>query len=132
MSALDCNQLITAYTEHLTSRLRAESVEGVCELTLPFLNRHNDHIQIYAELDGGVIKLTDDGFTLSDLRAGGVNIEAVKCQSVIEPTLHGLGVQRNGDELTVKTTPERLGAQINALAQVMLILDGIWVTVYES
>ncbi|MFQ5646058.1 MAG: DUF1828 domain-containing protein, partial [bacterium] len=36
------------------------------EITTPYLDRHNDYIQIYAKRHNGAFLLTDDGYTIQD------------------------------------------------------------------
>ena len=61
MNKQECKQMIDAYIEWLRKGLSVESLEKACELTTPFLDRHNDHIQIYAVKRDGKIILSDDG-----------------------------------------------------------------------
>ena len=65
MNREECRQLVDAYVEWLRRGISAESVGEACELTTPFLDRHNDHIQIYAIRRNGKIVLSDDGYILS-------------------------------------------------------------------
>ena len=71
MNRAECQKLIDAYVDWLRQGLSVEEVGGACELTTPFLDRHNDHLQVYATRHNGNIILSDDGYILSDLgRAG--------------------------------------------------------------
>jgi len=78
MNKQDCQQLIDAYVEWLRKGVSARSLEGSCELTSPFLDRHNDHIQLYATKRDGTIVLSDDGYILSDLRTSGLELTTQK------------------------------------------------------
>ena len=49
----------------------AEVRAGVCEITTPFVDRHNDSLQIYLFQENGNYVLTDDGYTLSNLEMSG-------------------------------------------------------------
>ena len=72
MTREECDRLIDAYISWLRKGLTVESLENACELTTPFLDRHNDHLQIYATKRNGKIELTDDGFILADLQLAGL------------------------------------------------------------
>lgn len=74
----ECERLIAEYILWLKEGLRVNELETCCEIATPFLDRHNDEIEIYVERRDGVIILTDDGYTISDLAATGMNFETEK------------------------------------------------------
>ena len=96
MNKLECQQLIDAYVEWLRTGLSVQALEGSCELTSPFLDRHNDHIQIYATKRDGKIFLSDDGYILSDLRTSGLELTTQKRKAVLDTALRGFGVRIDG------------------------------------
>ena len=73
--------------------LGGKCLENACELTTPFLDRHNDHIQVYAERHGDDIVLSDDGYVLADLRTSGLELTTAKRKAVLDSTLNGFGVR---------------------------------------
>lgn len=81
MTREECKQLVDAYVEWLRRGLSVEGLDGACELTTPFLDRHNDHLQVYAVRRNGKIVLSDDGYILSDLRASGLELITPKRES---------------------------------------------------
>lgn len=86
--------LIIKYNEIMNKILKKginiREVNGAYEITTPFLDRHNDHIQIYViPLAENKYLLTDDGNTARDLR------------TVDKSVLRRYGVQLQGNELTV-------------------------------
>jgi len=78
----ECEQLVEAYVGWLRKGLSIEELEQACELTTPFLDRHNDHLQIYAAKHDGKILLSDDGYVLSDLRTSGLDLNTSKRKAV--------------------------------------------------
>lgn len=128
MNGAECQSLIDAYVEWLRTGLSAEPVGDACELTTPFLDRHNDHLQVYAERSNGAILLSDDGQTLSDLRTSGFELNTSKRKQVFETTLNGFGV-RAGDsgELVVEASERTLGQRTHALVQAMLAVNDMFV-----
>jgi len=54
----DCEQLVEAYVSWLRKGISSDKLEEACELTTPFLDRHNDHLQIYAVKHDGKIVLS--------------------------------------------------------------------------
>ena len=64
MSFDECQDLVDAYVEWLKQKINAKNIDGVCEITTPFLDRHNDHLQIYIKKAGDALILTDDGYII--------------------------------------------------------------------
>jgi len=89
----DCQKLIDSYVNWLRHGLCVEEVGKACELTTPFLDRHNDHLQVYAVQHNGNIVLSDDGYILSDLRTSGLEVDTPKRKMVLDSVLNGLGVR---------------------------------------
>ena len=70
-----CERLIAEYLGWLTQGLRVNELEACCRISTPFLDRHNDEIEIYVEKRNSGIVLTDDGYTIADLEATGMSFE---------------------------------------------------------
>ena len=99
MNQRDCDQLIEDYISWLRRGLEVESVNGACELTTPFMDRHNDHLQVYAQRVGDRILLSDDGYILADLEGSGLQLSTPKRKEVLQTILNGSGVQeRDGSQ----------------------------------
>lgn len=84
-------------------------------LTTPFLDRHNDPLQIHAEKKNGGIHLSDDGYILADLKATGLEIDTPKRKELFQSTLHGLGIRMRDNELYVEASEKTLGAKAQRL-----------------
>ncbi|MCX4084214.1 DUF1828 domain-containing protein [Rickettsia hoogstraalii] len=74
--------------------------KNVACITTPYLDYHNDYLQIYliAEEQGYI--LTDDGWILDDIKSLKADDESLK---LIERILKRFGIERNEDEISVKT-----------------------------
>src|SRR5579885_280 len=114
MTKEECRQLVNSYVDWLRREITAESVGDACELTTPFLDRHNDNIQIYAERQNGKIVLSDDGYILADLRTSGLELTTPRRRAVVETTLRGFGVQLDGKRLLVEASPRNLGQRVHS------------------
>ncbi len=92
---------VTSYLAWLKSQFSYRQTRRYTEITTPFLDRHNDQIQIYAvpTVDGW--SLTDAGETLSDQEMCGVRFESAKRQALLHEVLQGFGVTLRDGELTV-------------------------------
>lgn len=123
----ECKKLIEDYLSWLRKGLEVEALEGACELTTPFLDRHNDHLQVYARTEAGKVILTDDGYILSDLRTSGLEMTTEKRQAVLEAILNGFGVRREGGELVVEASRRNVGQRMHSLVQAMLSVSDMFV-----
>lgn len=96
-------------------------------MTTPFLDRHNDHLQVYATRHDGSIILSDDGYILSDLRTSGLEMDTPKRKQVIDSILNGLGVRSENNRLTVEASNTNLGQRLHSLIQAMLAVNDMFV-----
>ncbi len=129
MNSFDCHRLIEDYVQWLRQGLSTEPLGDACELTTPFLDRHNDHIQVYAQRIGDQIVLTDDGYILADLESSGLDINTPKRKSVIDSILNGVGVRlgRNRNELFIEAAPHNIGQKLHYLIQAMLAVNDMFI-----
>lgn len=99
----------------------------LCSVTTPFLDRHNDHLEIYIEKKGDKIKLTDDGYTIADLKMSGFEINSPKRESILRTVLNGFGVKMNGhDELFIEATHVNVGQKKHYLLQAILTVNDMF------
>ena len=75
-------QLTEKYHNWMSESTTLRTIENGVEITTPFLDRHNDMMQVYAELSGDEIILTDDGYTIEDLEFCGLTVESKRCRKV--------------------------------------------------
>jgi len=123
----ECEQLIESYVQWLRKGLSVERLDQACELTTPFLDRHNDHLLIYAVKREGKIILTDDGYVLADLRASGLDLNTAKRRAVLETILNGLGVRNEDNKLVMEASQRNLGQRLHGLVQAMLAINDMFV-----
>jgi hypothetical protein len=123
----ECQKLIDAYVGWLRQGLSVEDVGEACELTTPFLDRHNDHLQVYATRSNGNIILSDDGYILSDLRTSGLEVDTPKRKMVLDSVLNGLGVRAESGHLLVEASAGNLGQRLHSLVQAMLAVNDMFV-----
>jgi uncharacterized protein DUF1828/uncharacterized protein DUF1829 len=129
MTKQECRQFVEAYVEWLRQGFSAETIGEVCELTTPFLDRHNDHLQIYAVKQNGIIKLSDDGYILSDLRSSGLELMTPRRKAVLDASLRGFGVHLEGNQLIIEASLRNLGQRLHSLVQAMLAVNDMFVMV---
>ncbi len=126
MSREECQKFIDSYVDWLRCGLSIEHVGETCELTTPFLDRHNDHLQVYAMRSNGNIVLTDDGYTLADLKTSGLELDTPRRKALLQSILGGLGVQMDGTSIKVEASHANLGKRMHALVQAMLAINDMF------
>ncbi len=122
----EIRQLTDDYYTWLRNSTDIEPAGEFVEITTPFLDRHNDHMQIYAEATNGGILLSDDGYTIVDLAMSGCEINTPKRQELLQLTLNGFGVHRVGDELQVTATQNDFAQKKHNLLQAMMAVNDLF------
>lgn len=118
--------LLEAYWDWLRDKTTVREIEGWAEITTPFLDRHNDYLQIYARCENGAYVLTDDGYTVGDLEQSGCTLDTPKRQGLLRATLNGFGVQSNGKAIEVHATPQNFALKKHNLVQAMLAVNDLF------
>jgi len=102
------DESIDQYYHWLRERTISKSDEttGWSVVTTPFLGMFNDPIEIYMKMDNsGVIHLSDDGMTLSNLELAGVTISrSPRRKEWVDFILTNYGIQQEGNELVTSAT----------------------------
>lgn len=127
MNRADCERLISDYLGWLKEGLRVSEHESCCRIATPFLDRHNDEIEIYVEKRNGGFLLTDDGYTIADLRSSGMAFTTEKRKAHLTAILNGFGVRQEGDELQVNARPQDFPQKKHNLLQAMLAVGDLFV-----
>lgn len=120
--------LVTAYVEWIREHITVREVDGWVQVSSPFLDRHNDYMQIYVKAEGENLVLTDDGYVLNDLTASGCDIDTPRRRELLENIIRGHGVQLDHDELTVRATPTTFAQRKHSLLQAMLAVGDLFLT----
>ena len=122
----DIQELLERYSIWLRNRTHLREVEDYIEITTPYLDRHNDYLQIYAKRANGGFVLTDDGYTLDDLELSGCKIDSPKRQAIFAEVLNGFGIQSNKNALEVKASAENFSLRKHNLVQAMLAVNDLF------
>jgi hypothetical protein len=122
----DIQRLMDAYHAWLKDKTVLREVNEWVEITTPYLDRHNDCIQIYAKRANGGYILTDDGHTIEDLESSGCRLESRRRQDLLKMTLNGFGVQLEGKALQVRASPENFTLRKHNLVQAMLAVNDMF------
>ena len=68
-------RLLDQYVAWKKDKPVLREVNGWTEITTPYLDRHNDYLQIYARREDNNFVLTDDGYVIEDLQQSGCTLE---------------------------------------------------------
>jgi hypothetical protein len=96
------------------------------ELTTPYLDRHNDYLQIYIRKENNLYLLSDGGYTIEDLKASGCILDSRKRQDLLNQTLRGFGVQIDNGILLVKATADNFPLKKHNLLQAILGVNDLF------
>jgi len=118
--------LLDNYVAWLKDKTTLRQVEDWIEITTPYLDRHNDYLQIYAKRQNGGYLLTDDGYIIEDLEQSGCKLDGAKRQQLLKMTLNGFGVQLNDDRLEIRASPENFASHKHNLLQAMLAVNDMF------
>ena len=122
----DIQRLMDAYHAWLKDKSVLRQIDEWVEITTPYLDRHNDYVQIYAKPANGGFILTDDGYTIDDLEQSGCKLESRKRQDLLKMTLNGFGVQLDGKALQVHASPDNFALRKHNLGQAMLAVNDMF------
>jgi hypothetical protein len=122
----EIHALIEQYTAWLKDKTALRQVENWVEITTPYLDRHNDYLQIYVQRKNGDYVLTDDGYVLQELELSGCKLESAKRQALLKTTLNGFGIRLQGDRLEVHASRDNFAVRKHNLVQAMLALDDLF------
>ena len=125
--AQEIEKLLNDYRAWLKDKTTLREINGSwVEITTPYLDRHNDALQIYARQENGGYVLTDDSYTIHDLEACGCNLNTEKRQDLLKITLNGFGVRMNKEALEVHASPENFPARKHNLIQAILAVGDLF------
>lgn len=119
--------LLGAYARWLKDKTVLKKINNEwLEITTPYLDRHNDYLQIYICKDGNRFLLTDDGYIINDLLNSGCALDSAKRQELLKITLAGFGVQLDRDQLIVQATADNFSQKKHNLIQAMLAVNDLF------
>lgn len=122
----EVQRLLDDYLAWLKDKTTLRQIDDWVEITTPYLDRHNDCIQMYAKKQDGGFVLTDDGYTIRDLEQSGCKLDSHKRQALLRMTLNGFGVQLHHDAIEVHASPDNFALRKHNLVQAMLAVNDMF------
>lgn len=122
----EIQRLTDQYFGWLNEKTHMRSVDEWVEITTPYLDRHNDRLQIYVKRSNGGFVITDDSITIDDLELSGCKLSSPKRQGLLRMTLNGFGVNIRANELHVSASFEDFAQKKHNLLQAMLAVNDLF------
>lgn len=122
----EIQNLLNAYSDWLRRKTTIRQHDEWVEITTPYLDRHNDYLQIFAKRDNGTFLLSDDGYIISDLELSGCKLESAKRQALLKTTLQGFGIELRDGRLEVRANSEDFALRKHNLLQAMLAVNDLF------
>ena len=122
----DVQPLLEQYWMWLRDQTSLRQINGWVEITTPYLDRHNDCLQIYAKREGASIVLTDNGYILEDLEQSGCKIDSAKRRALFKTTINGFGIECRGMALEVRASENDFALKKHSLVQAMLAINDLF------
>jgi hypothetical protein len=122
----DVQKLLDDYFVWLKDKTKLRQVDDWIEITTPYLDRHNDYIQLYAKRENGGFLLTDDDYTIGDLEQSGCLLQSPKRQALLKMILNGFGVQLHDKALQVHASFDNFALRKHNLVQAILSVNDMF------
>jgi hypothetical protein len=128
MLLAEAKRLVRDYGAWLNEGFDVELEGDYAVISTPFLDPHNDEIELYVGKEGDSLVLTDRGSTLSDLESSGLDVSTEKRRAHLQEILNGFGVANRGEELFVRTNEKDFPQRKHNLLQAMLAVHDLYLT----
>ncbi|MBF0465035.1 MAG: DUF1829 domain-containing protein [Nitrospirae bacterium] len=117
---------IDTYIVWLKDKTALRQVKDWIEITTPYLDRHNDYLQIYVKRQEHGFIFTDDGYTIEDLKQSGCELQSMKRKELLTFTLNGFGVKLENNSLTIQASSENFALKKHNLIQAILAVNDLF------
>ena len=126
--------MIDEYTAWLKKEITYANFGEYTELTTPYLDRFNDHLQIYAKQNpDGTITLTDDGYIIGNLISSGMVFKkGAKRHKMLIRVAAKFNVNIEGEEIVTIATVHNFPQKKHMMVQAMLAIDDLFIASPES
>lgn len=122
----EVQDLLDRYVQWLKDKTALRQVKDWVEITTPYMDRHNDYLQIYIKRDNGGFVLTDDGYTIGDLLQSGCELESKKRKDLLQLTINGFGVKVENESLCINASADNFALKKHNLVQAMLAVNDLF------
>lgn len=120
------SDFIESYINWLKSNIKVNEIKDYTEITTPFLDNHNDHIQIYVKQDKDKFIISDDGYIIGDLLMSGCEINSQRRKELLNTIINSVGVKLYDDELFIEANFNNFAQKKHMLIQAMLSVSDMF------
>jgi len=124
----EVNKLLNSYYSWLKENTVLKQIDEYVEITTPYLDRHNDFLQIYVKKEGPNFLLSDGGYIISDLMSSGCSFDSPKRKELLKITLNGFAVNNEGNTLFTISDSKSFSLKKHNLIQAMLAVNDLFYT----
>ena len=125
--SVEVRELLDRYTAWLREKSVTKDLgDGYTEITTPYLDRHNDYIQIYVRAHADGYLLTDGGETIQDLRLSGCDLDTKRRKELLHQTLRGFGANLDGEAIHIRATSRNFPLRKHNLVQAILGVNDLF------
>lgn len=125
MRRFDGKRIVKRYMDRLYEDFRVDSDDEGCTLTMPYLDRHRNFIQVYITKTDSGVTLSDYGDTIRDLRICGLDIDTESKRQALNEQLNLFGIEIDGDELWMSSSWDDLPTLLHEFSQGILAIGGL-------
>jgi len=119
-------EYIDSYLKWLREKITFAQIGDITEITTPFLDQHNDYIQIYVRRENGKLLITDGGWTVGDLIACGCDPNPPKRKEILNALVSRVGVSCRDMELVVEANETNFPQKKHALLQAIMSVNDMF------
>jgi len=130
MERLEVKKMVDSYTNWLNEEISMTSFGEYAEITLPYLDRFNDFLQIYVKVNtNGIIELTDDGAIIGNLLSSGITFRnGSSRKKSLDQIAKNFNVSIQGEDIIATATTNNFPQMKHMMVQAMLQVDDLFVT----
>lgn len=128
MSNTSSFDFIESYLNWIRKNSTQVKIGDYEEITTPFVDSHNDHIQFYISRSENGFTLTDDGYTINDLEMCGCDVMSKKRKEMINSFAESLGVSIKAGSITVEATENDIARKQHMMIQAILKISDMFLT----
>lgn len=132
---MNCEEIINEYLRWIKDNTVVRSLTdgNVCAVSTPFLDRHNDHVEVYLTKSNGNVRISDHGYTIADLKMSGFEISTPKREKILKTTLNGFGVHvGENNELFIDATMNNIGQKKHYFLQAIIAVNDMFNLAQET
>lgn len=125
---LNIHKLVENYINYIHSSFDIEEIDKTTyEITTPFLDNSNDHICLYALINGDKVTITDNGDTLRNLTLSGMDFKTQKRRQELGVILNGFNIYQKNNELYVEANASNFAAKQHNILQALISVNDMFV-----